>query len=291
MEYTQEQLKRLHAELLDILAEIIRVCEITATPYFIQGGTAIGAHFNRGIVPWDDDIDIGMTRENYERFLREAPQHLSKGYFLQWYGSEPDTPFYFAKVRRDNTLFVGNDEKGLPIHHGIYVDIFPYDRIPDNARREMLQRAEVGFWVNCFIAKSVWLWRWFSSRPKAERLPKSFVSCVMLKIVSSLLSKKVIYKLMYNAMTRYNNTECRYVNIVRMSRDQIAVKAIENPVKMPFAHLEVWAPSDLESYLRHHYRNLRPVLPKEEQQNHAPEELSFDVAGDTAGQTNNSTKA
>ena len=65
MKYKAEDLKRLHEELYRILAEIIRVCEVLDIPYFIQGGTAIGALYNQGIVPWDDDIDIGMTRADY----------------------------------------------------------------------------------------------------------------------------------------------------------------------------------------------------------------------------------
>jgi hypothetical protein len=65
-----------------------------------------------------------------------------------------------------------------------------------------------------------------------------------------------------------------------MPKDQIRRECIENPVLMPFGPLKVWVPRDVESYLRHHYPNLRPVLPEEEQINHAPYRLSFDAAAD-----------
>ena len=91
MKYAKEDLARLHEELYRTLAEVVRVCEVCDIPYFIQGGSAIGALYNKGIVPWDDDIDVGMTRENYERFLREAPAHLSPDYFLEWFGTEENT--------------------------------------------------------------------------------------------------------------------------------------------------------------------------------------------------------
>lgn len=94
-------------------------------PYFIQGGTAIGAHFFDDIVPWDDDIDLGITREHYERFLRVAPSLLREGYVLQEYTTDNNTPFYFAKVRKVGTRFVEREWVGLPIADGIYVDIFP----------------------------------------------------------------------------------------------------------------------------------------------------------------------
>ena len=79
MKYNSDILRHLHSELKQTLSEVVRVCEAAGIPYFIQGGTAIGSHFFDDIVPWDDDIDLGMTRENYERFLREAPALLDKG--------------------------------------------------------------------------------------------------------------------------------------------------------------------------------------------------------------------
>ena len=71
--YTAEELDLLHTELYDILGETIRVCQKHDIPYFVIGGTAIGALYDQGILPWDDDIDIGMTRENYNKFLKVAP--------------------------------------------------------------------------------------------------------------------------------------------------------------------------------------------------------------------------
>ena len=74
--YTAEELDLLHAELYDILGETIRVCQKHNIPYFVIGGTAIGALYDQAILPWDDDIDIGMTRENYNKFLKVAPGEL-----------------------------------------------------------------------------------------------------------------------------------------------------------------------------------------------------------------------
>ena len=104
--YTAEELDLLHAELYDILGETIRVCQKHDIPYFVIGGTAIGALYDQGILPWDDDIDIGMTRENYNKFLKVAPGELGPSYFLSWIETDPHTPYYFAKVKKNNTLFV-----------------------------------------------------------------------------------------------------------------------------------------------------------------------------------------
>ena len=275
MKYNSDILRRLHAELMDVMREVIRVCDVAGIPYFIQGGTAIGAHFFDDIVPWDDDIDLGMTRENYERFLREAPALLAKDYHLQEFTTEPDTPFYFAKVRKCGTRFVESEWVGLPIEDGIYIDIFPYDRIPDNRGLERKQRSRVRFWVNCFTAKSVWLWRWFGRANNGVVMPKSPLSCAAIRLVTAFMSKEQIYNRLHCELTRYNDTQASRYNIVRMPKDMISVQAIENPERRKFGDMEVWAPSDLETYLRNHYGDIQKWLPEDKRLNHAPEQLSF----------------
>ncbi len=275
MKYNSDILRELHRQLVDILREVVRVCDLAHIPYFIQGGTAIGAHFFDGIVPWDDDVDLGMTRENYERFLREAPALLGEEYLLQEFTTEPDTPFYFAKVRKRNTRFVESEWVGLDIEGGIYVDIFPYDLIPDSPAKEVGQRRRVKFWVNCFMAKSVWLWRWFGTPNNGVVHPKSWLGCLAIRVVTALMSKEQIYRRLNRELTRYNGTSASRYNIVRMPKDMIRREAIDNPERRMFEGMELWAPGDLESYLRNHYGNIQKWLPEDKRLNHAPEELHF----------------
>ncbi len=275
MKYNSDILRQLHRELHDITREVVRVCDELGIPYFIQGGTAIGAHFFEDIVPWDDDIDLGMTRENYERFLAEAPKHLREGYVLQEFTTEPDTPFYFAKVRKQGTKFVESEWVGLNISEGIYIDIFPYDLIPDSPSLERAQRRRVRFWVNCFMAKSVWLWRWFGKANNGVVMPKSWLSCLAIRLVTLLMSKERIYRRLRRELTKYNSTNASCYNIVRMPKDMIQRTAIENPERRKFGDMELLAPSDLESYLRNHYGDIQKWLPEEKRLNHAPEILQF----------------
>lgn len=275
MKYNSDILRHLHGELKETLREVVRVCKVADIPYFIQGGTAIGSHFFDDIVPWDDDIDLGMTRENYERFLKEAPALLDKQYVLQEFTTEPDTPFYFAKVRKVGTRFVESEWVGLPIAEGVYIDIFPYDLIPDDEALARRQRRRVGFWINCFMAKSVWLWRWLGKANNGVVFPKSFISCLAIRTVSTMLSKKRIYNILNKELTRYNSTSASRYNIVRMPKDMITVEAIANLEPRKFGNLEVIAPSNLEAYLRSHYGDIQKWLPEDKRLNHAPEVLWF----------------
>ena len=275
MKYNSDILRHLHGELKETLREVVRVCEVAEIPYFIQGGTAIGSHFFDDIVPWDDDIDLGMTRENYERFLREAPAILDRQYTLQEFTTEADTPFYFAKVRKVGTRFVESEWVGLPIAEGVYIDIFPYDLIPDDEALARKQRRKVGFWINCFMAKSVWLWRWLGKANNGVVFPKSFISCLAIRTVSTLLTKERIYQILNRELTRYNHTSASRYNIVRMPKDMIAREAIANLEPRKFGDLEVMAPSNLEVYLRSHYGDIQKWLPEDKRLNHAPEVLWF----------------
>lgn len=277
MKYRDEDLRQLQEVLYVILGEIVRVCKVLDIPYFIQGGSAIGAHFNQGIVPWDDDIDVGMLRSDYERFLREAPAVLGGDYFLECFQTEANTPFYFTKVKKNNTLLVEKQYRDMPVHHGIFVDIFPYDRIPDNAVLEKIHRELSKFWINAFQGKEVWAWKYFGKCRFDEPLPKSRVSCFLLKTVTVCLSRKMIYSIMNGVLGMFNGCDTKRVNIVRMPRDQFFLENIKNAEEVPFGPLRVMLPANIEVYLNHHYPNLRPVLPVEEQINHAPYKLSFNT--------------
>ena len=92
--YSYEELKKLHHCLYDILKEIKRVCNLLDIKFVTLGGSAIGVYFWNGIIPFDDDIDIGMKRTDYDRFLKEAPALLGEKYFLQWYKSDYHTPLF-----------------------------------------------------------------------------------------------------------------------------------------------------------------------------------------------------
>lgn len=275
LEYTEQELQMLHATLYDIMGEVARVCDVLHIPYFVLGGTAIGVHYFDAIVPWDDDIDIGMTRVNYERFLREAPGVLREGYTLQWVDTDPYTPFYFAKVRRDGTRFVEDITKHLDIHQGIFVDVFPYDIVPDSPFIQKMQRTLAKYLNLAFISKDVWMCKYCGTTQCDNPYNWNIIYCALFRIFVSLFSKKTFYRMFTYVLTFFNNGKGKNYNIVLMRRDHISRSSAENVVLRPFGPLMVYAPSDLTDYLHKHYPRLRKYLPKEEQVNHRPLELTF----------------
>lgn len=274
--YSEQELNELHGVLFEILGEIIRVCEMLKIEYTAIGGTAIGAYYWQDIIPWDDDMDIGMTRENYDRFLKEAPAVLKPEFFLAWYGTDPESPFFFAKLRKRGTLFVEEQCRKLNMNHGIYVDIFPLDNMPKNKMAELLQRKVVNRLNECFAGKSVWTWKYFGKCEIEKPHAKGFFNCLFTRAVVTLIPKGTIYRMLYRLLTLYNNKEADTVGVIITSTDRIPITDLRNSRKMKLGPIEVTTPDHLLEYLHHHYGlGLKKIPAKELQVNHAPLTLSF----------------
>ena len=109
-----------------------QVCEqLHLHPYLICG-SALGAVKYQGFIPWDDDIDIALIRPEYERFLQQAPAMLPSHFFVQNARTDPAFPQLYSKLRLNNTSFIEERAAHLPIHHGVYIDLFPLDGMPPN---------------------------------------------------------------------------------------------------------------------------------------------------------------
>lgn len=129
-----DDLKYLQKRALEVASEIHRVCKELGIGYFACGGTMLGYVRDGGFIPWDDDIDVGMLRADYERFLKEAPSVIdSDKFFLQTRQSDPNIPYLFSKIRMNGTLYVTEYNQYRDFHKGICVDIFPFDEVPNTA--------------------------------------------------------------------------------------------------------------------------------------------------------------
>lgn len=127
------------AVLLELLEEFDRVCQKHNISYTLFAGSALGAVRHGGIIPWDDDLDVAMLRDEYERFLKIAPAELTEKYYLQAEGSK-HWPLCFSKLRKNNTTCLEKyHPKDTKTHQGIYIDIFPIDNASDSAWGRRIQ--------------------------------------------------------------------------------------------------------------------------------------------------------
>lgn len=138
---------------LSMLKDFDAVCQKHRISYQLFSGTALGAVRHKGFIPWDDDIDVVMLREDYERFFDSASKELdSNKYYVQREFSE-HWPMFFSKLRLNGTTYIEKyHSHDARIHQGIYIDIFPCDNLSDSRLMQKLQY----FASKIVIAKSLY---------------------------------------------------------------------------------------------------------------------------------------
>ncbi len=132
---------RLHDEEIEIMDEFVRICDKYGLKYYLYGGTLLGAVRHKGFIPWDDDIDIVMVREDYDKFGEIAQKELGDKYFYQTNATDPELPYLYTKIRKNNTLAVEEKFRNANMHQGIFIDILPLDHfpeVPDRMRNRLL---------------------------------------------------------------------------------------------------------------------------------------------------------
>lgn len=140
----QVSLKDLQKAILDVLIEIKRICDNNNIKYILYGGSCLGAVRHNGFIPWDDDADIAMPRDDYELFKKICLKGgLSKDYYFQDYSKEKEPNYNspWIRIRKNNTLCVIDyHEKDGFNHLGVFVDVFPIDYLPKRNKNYIVKR-------------------------------------------------------------------------------------------------------------------------------------------------------
>ena len=127
------EIRQIQLKCLELLVVVDDICRRNGIQYSLCGGSVVGAHLYGGCLPWDDDIDLMMTRENYDKFNEIAPSELSQGLSIHNFNLTEDFTTPFTKVMNDRTTIVQHDG----VVSGVFLDITVYDRIPLNKLSEI----------------------------------------------------------------------------------------------------------------------------------------------------------
>ncbi len=139
-------LKAVQAISLDLLIQLDRVCKKNNIEYFLGYGTLLGAIRHRGFIPWDDDIDVLMFRDDYEKFI-SLKNEFSYPYFLQTPETDPGYLFSITKLRNSETCNFTKARVGFCINSGLWIDVFPLDKCVLSDRKQIFE--EISF-LHCF---------------------------------------------------------------------------------------------------------------------------------------------
>lgn len=267
-------IKRLHGVLVEILDYVCDVCQEHGLTCMLVYGTALGAYRHDGFIPWDDDVDIAMPRDDYNKFLQIMKEKKDGLYELQNEDNEENYFLTFAKVRKKNTVFIETIAENLYHNNGIYIDIFPLDYVQDcNAKTYKLKQALIKYLKH--ILK-------FSSCKDLYRQKRSRLGyCVewLLSIPAMLIPRKVLLKKL-NKLMEGKTTKEQANYIAQYDDDTIGQVMPYNYYFPAQKHIYegnyYYIPNEIESYLRRCYGDTFMELPPEEKrQTHQPLELKF----------------
>lgn len=196
----KELLSVLHKHILKIAVEIKRICDENNLQYFLVGGSLLGAIRHQGFIPWDDDMDIGLFRDDYEKFLRLCRTELGPEFHLVSTQDEEHYGLPFAKILLKNTVFL---EKGAPNYscgNGIYVDVFPVDKIPDSVYERKMHNAESAFFRYALLKKNGYR----DSNPQMTMKKRVVIT------YANAVSREHLIKRMDQVATHFNKRDTQY---------------------------------------------------------------------------------
>ncbi len=263
---------------MDVLSQVDRICKKYNLTYFGVGGTCLGAVRHQGFIPWDDDMDVGMPRADYEKFLEIAKRELPQGYHLQHFSTEPGSPFYFTKIRKDGTRFVEYYLKDCRIHSGIFVDIFPFDPIPDKAWQRKIHFRMCRISFQLYLAKT--LDTVYSARFEQLGEDRKGNKERVRKILHTLLKpvpKAWLYRFMDGCLQWFRGRDTREIGY-GVSRWLITSKEDLYPIRwLPFENMQIPVPGNYETYLLHKFGDYWELPPESERYGHLPYEVTLDT--------------
>ncbi len=254
-----EQIRELQLIETGMLQDISRVCRENGLRFFMAEGSLIGAVRHHGFIPWDDDVDLAMPREDYRRFLELAPAALGSKYEVQHSTTVKNYWSPFIKVR----LLTG-DKKFQQLHiahltenNGPLIDIFPLDSVPAAASvAQRLNSRKIRFYRGMITRKLGCV----EARTLTDRI---------VKFLGNLYTVEGLHRRLEKLHTKFNSPHNAYVvnwaSYYPVEKETFPKEAFERPVFVPFEDFEMPVPSGYDAVLTTIYGDYMTPPPEDKQ--------------------------
>ncbi|MDF9843780.1 MULTISPECIES: LicD family protein [unclassified Paenibacillus] len=255
-----EDLRAVQLIQVEMLAEVDRICRLHHINYAMIGGTMLGAIRHKGYIPWDDDADIGLLRAEYEKFRKVCETDLDPDrFYFQDMRSTPGYRWGYGKIRRKNTYFLREGQAHMPYESGIFIDIFPFDSVPDGKWAEKLHN------LHCTIIRKI---LWSEVGKKTDKNPMlrgifSLLSLIPLEMVSNHLQRFT------EKFNRQNGERVRTITFPAPDKYSEGKREwFEQTAEYPFEHLNLLGHYDYNAYLTHKFGDYMILPPEGKRKSH-----------------------
>ncbi len=264
---SQQSVREVQGKILETMKFIDKLCRDHGIVYYIMGGTALGAVRHGGFIPWDDDLDIFMTPDQYEKFKNVFNECKSESFVLQEWRTHSKYLEY-AKIRMNGTTFIEESFKDRKdMHHGIYVDIMILHKVPESSFLQKLVYFESKFVTLYGLSQRNWK-------------PKSKSQSLVLKSLK-ILPCKLIARFCYSNIYRYDGLKagykyCYWITPAKFRNGLFDKSFFESPVDVPFEDTVLLGSEKIKEYLKYRYGDYMK-LPSEEQRKAAVHAYIFNT--------------
>jgi len=251
------RLKKIWAVELDLLAEFDRVCRKHGIKYQVFAGTLLGTIRHKGFIPWDDDMDVAMSRDDFNKLCAVAKDEFHEPYFFQTAMTDRKYFFGFARLRNGLTTGVISGNESTDYNNGIYIDIFPLDGLPRSAFLSWIQRHIQVLVVKCCTTYG-------RTKRKNNHFPD--VVSRLLRPVIRLLPFEWWYRLYVGVLTfwtKHSEMLCLRTHFLFGERYKIKKEELADILELPFENLMVPVPRSYDTVLLRMYGDYKKFPPIE----------------------------
>lgn len=251
----QGKIKSIQNILLLYLLEIDRICRKHHIKYFLAGGTLLGAIRHKGFIPWDDDADVMMLREDYNKFLNIVQSELPSNISLHTHDTDPKTHCIFTKLRIDNTMFATRWTSKFPdMHNGVFFDVLAHDQ---TANSKIGRKLHLNLTL---MTRSLVFNKWHDRKVDNGHKFQSAVT----DIIKKLLPLSILDKLQFKCLRWLENKkDARYL-YDGMGRNvyngDFPKKWLKDTVYWDFEGYRFPVPKDYDKYLRYLYGDYNSLV-------------------------------
>ncbi|MDR0980243.1 MAG: LicD family protein [Methanocalculaceae archaeon] len=261
-------LRKLQLVELLILLEVNRICEKHSIRYILTGGTLLGAVRHQGFIPWDDDIDIAMPKEEYEKFLSVCSTELTHPFYLLNSQTERNYVYPFLKICLNDTIALERCLAQIPMHKGVWIDIFPYDNFPDGKISALMYL----FLRKYFLSSMSVLRNYF---PTTSGLRKFYRYCATLPI--RYLSDDRLVSFRERVCSHYNTQQTKQKIAAAFSAktDIMDADIFDDVTSLPFEGFFFPVPVKYHDVLTNLYGDYMTLPSEDKRQNHGLLEIDL----------------